>query len=75
MKQPSLTAVVTAQKIPTRDGTHVLSFYADYGPEENKVWAKYTPAVNFQMHVLDEVADKVENGDKFLVTFTPKDAV
>lgn len=69
----SLTAVVTAYKIPQSDDTATLNFSADYQSEENKEWAKYTPALSFSMHVLKEVADKIENGQKFLVTFTPRE--
>lgn len=68
-----LTAVVKAYKIPQSDDTATLNFSADYNSEENKEWAKFTPALSFSMHVIKEVADKVENGQAFLVTFEPRD--
>lgn len=46
-----------------------LSFTADYNDGANKEWAKYTPSLNLQMTVLNEVAEDIEYGDKFTGTF------
>lgn len=51
------------------DGQKQLNFTADYNDGANKEWAKYTPSLNFQMVVLDEVAEGISYGDKFTVTF------
>jgi len=68
-----LTAVVKAYKLPQANGHTTLNFSPDYSSEENKKWAEYTPSLNFSMYVKDEVADKVENGQAFLVTFEPRE--
>jgi hypothetical protein len=73
----NLTAVVKVySKIPQSDDTTTVHFGPDYdSAEENKVWAKYTPSLQFSMHVLNEVADRLGQGQPFLVTFAPRDVV
>lgn len=51
------------------DGQKNVQFTADYADDRNKEWAKYTPALNLQMVVLDEVAEGISYGDKFTGTF------
>ena len=51
------------------EGQKTLTFNADYADGRNKTWAKYTPSLNYQMTVLDEVAEGVEFGQRATVTF------
>ena len=53
--------------------TVVLTFNADYADNRNKEWAAYTPHLNFEMTVKEEVAKLFEVGDSFTVTFAPED--
>lgn len=55
------------------DGQTTLEFVADYNDERNKEWAKYTPALMFNMVVLDSVAEQFELGGAYTVTFEPSD--
>lgn len=72
----NLTAVVSVySKIPQSDDTTTVYFGPDYNSEENKQWAKYTPSLNFSMHVVNDVADRFSHGQPFLVTFAPRDVV
>lgn len=76
-----MTKITAVARIANREsneyqpGETRLRFYAPYNNpdgsrvEENKVWAKYTPAFNLEMTVLDEVADKFEDGVDYLLTF------
>lgn len=64
------TAVATLYtKEAKTDGQTFLAFSADYQDERNKEWAKYTPALSIQMHVLDSVAEQFEQGKNYLLTF------
>lgn len=64
------TAVATLYtKGESNDGQTPLSFGADYSDDRNREWAKYTPALNFSMTVLDEVAERFERGGRYLITF------
>ena len=69
----SLTAVVRAYKLPQANGYTTVNFSPDYNSEENKAWAHATPSLNFSMYVKDEVAEKIDNNQSFLVTFEPRD--
>ena len=72
----NLTAVVTAySKIPQSDDTTTVHFGPDYNSEKNKEWAKYTPSLQFSMHLKNEIADNIGQGQPFLVTFAPRDVV
>jgi hypothetical protein len=62
------------------DGQTRLQWSAPYADaqgnrvEENKAWAKYTPCFALDMTVLNEVAEKIEDGVDYLLTFEKKDA-
>lgn len=58
-------------KIPTNDNQTNLSFGADYADGRNKEWSKYTPILTLGMVVLDSVAEYLEVGQAFTLTFTP----
>lgn len=66
------TAAVRAYKIPLQGDYTTINFSPDYQSEENKAWAMATPSLNFMMSVKNEVADTIENGQTFLVTFEPR---
>lgn len=57
------------------DGQVRIQWYAPYADEsgeripENAEWAKYTPALGIDMTVLDEVAEKLEQGKDYILTF------
>lgn len=57
-------------KSESSDGQVQLNFGADYADERNKEWAKYTPGLSLTMTVLDEVADKFEQGAAYTLTFS-----
>jgi hypothetical protein len=64
------TAVATLiSKGESNAGQTALAFGADYNDERNKEWAKYTPGLAVQMHVLDSVAEQFEKGGRYLITF------
>ena len=64
------TAVVSLYtKGESNSGQTPLSFQADYNDERNKAWAKYTPGLSIQMHVLDSVAEQFTQGGRYLLTF------
>jgi len=48
-----------------------VNFSANYSDPANAEWAKYTPSVEFKATMKKEVADKLEIGQPFTVTFTP----
>lgn len=56
-------------KTQMSDGQTSLNFTADYADGANKEWAKYTPALQMAMTVLDEVAADWEFGDHFTLVF------
>lgn len=65
------TAVAALQsKGESSAGQTALHFSADYNDERNKAWAKYTPGLSIQMHVLDSVAEQFEQGGRYLIDFT-----
>ncbi|BCW79007.1 hypothetical protein [Arthrobacter sp. NicSoilC5] len=65
-----ITAVATlGTKMPQSDGQTTLNFYADYNDERNKAWSKYTPGMSAQMLVTNAVAEKFEQGGRYLLTF------
>lgn len=65
-----ITAVATLYtKGESNGGQTPLQFGADYNDERNKEWAKYTPGLSVQMHVLDSVAEQFEQGGRYLLTF------
>lgn len=49
-----------------------LQFFADYNDDANKAWSKYTPALSFNMTVIPEVAEGMEIGQNYTVTFEPE---
>lgn len=64
------TAVVTLHtKGESNAGQVPIAFSADYNDERNKEWAKYTPALSVQMHVIEAVAEQFEQGGRYLLTF------
>ncbi|QYC54920.1 hypothetical protein SEA_POPPER_1 [Arthrobacter phage Popper] len=65
-----ITAVATlSTKMPQSEGQTTLNFYADYNDERNKEWSKYTPGLSVNMLVLDSVAEKFDQGGRYLLTF------
>jgi hypothetical protein len=65
----NITAVATLNSKAESNGQVALGFNADYSDERNKAWAKYTPGLSVQMHVTEEVAEKFEQGGRYLLTF------
>ena len=69
-----ITAVATLYtKGASNAGQTPLTFSADYNDERNKAWAKYTPGLSLNMHVIDEVAEGFEQGGRYLLTFEKQD--
>jgi len=67
-----VTAKVTVSgKTSVSDGQTVVYFMPDYNDERNKEWAKYTPAMSFNMTVLDSVAELFVSGQPLLMTLEP----
>lgn len=53
-----------------QDGQCVVNFTADYDDERNKEWAKYTPALNITMTVLESVVEQhFRNGTAWTLLF------
>jgi hypothetical protein len=66
----SFTAKVkVTNHVRQHNGEHSLSFAVDYADGRNKEWAVATPALSVSMTVKDGVADDVEVGDLFTLTF------
>jgi hypothetical protein len=69
-----ITAVASLYtKGESSDGQTALAFGADYNDERNKEWAKYTPGLSVNMTVIDSVAEKFEQGGRYLLTFEKQD--
>jgi hypothetical protein len=65
-----MTAKVRLQsKVDFQDGQQKLTFAPNYADDRNKEWAKYTPALNLTMNVIDAVAGKLAVGDNFTLIF------
>lgn len=61
-----------SNKSPNGTDVTALTFgpnYGSRGAEVNKEWAAATPGLYLQMSVKNEVADYLEFGDEFTVTF------
>lgn len=60
-------------KIHTREGggsgTVRLTFEPDYGQGKNAEWAEATPSLHIAMNVKTDVAEGIEVGDTFTLTF------
>jgi hypothetical protein len=56
------------------DGQVQLFFDADYDDDRNREWAKYTPGLNLQMNVMEEVADHFEVGKPITLEFVEDDS-
>lgn len=69
-----ITAVARAQKSPTSDPeVAVLNFYPAYDDPKNAEWAHYTPSLVLTMSVKSEVAEQIEAGAEYLITFEKRD--
>lgn len=65
--------VVCNSKLITGGGERrqaVVQFSADTSPE-NKDWSLYTPALQLQMTLRGDVADRFEPGQAYTLTFEP----
>lgn len=63
--------VVCNSKLITGSGEHrqaVVQFSADASPE-NKEWSLYTPALQLQMTLRGDVADRFEPGATYTLSF------
>lgn len=59
-------------KFPSSTSTTALTFgpnYGAHGAEVNKEWAEATPSLRLQMTVKNALAEQLELGDEFTVTF------
>lgn len=66
--------VVCNSKLITGAGEHrqaVVKFTADVSPE-NKAWSLYTPALQLDMTLRGDVADRFEPGTAYTLTFEPQ---
>jgi hypothetical protein len=61
--------VKVAAKTPSWDDNSNLTFYADYADGKNAQWAAATPSMTVTMVVNNTVAETVEIGDAFTLTF------
>jgi hypothetical protein len=67
--------VVCHSKLITGAGEHrqaVVKFAADTSPE-NKAWSLYTPALQLDMTLRGDVADRFEPGTAYTLTFEPNE--
>jgi hypothetical protein len=65
--------VVCNSKLITGGGEHrqaVVKFSADTSPE-NKAWSLYTPALQLEMTLKGDVADRFEPSQAYTLTFEP----
>lgn len=69
MAKITAVAKLYAKNPATDDSQTQLVFNADYNDERNKEWARWTPALNLSMHVLNSVAAKFELNENYLLTF------
>lgn len=46
-----------------------LVFHPDYNDSANKEWASSTPSLEFKMTVKNEIAEKLNVGEKYTVIF------
>ena len=69
-----ITAKVRVQgKTAFQDDQTMLTFAPDYADGHNKEWAKYTPALNLTMTVMNKVAEYFAVGDNFTLVFEPEE--
>ena len=61
-------AVVT-NNIDNLNDTATVTFAADYADERNKEWSRYTPWLKFDLNVKPEVAQNIQVGKTYTVTF------
>lgn len=65
--------VICNSKLITGAGEHrqaVVKFSANVTPE-NKAWSLYTPALQLEMTLKGDVADRFEPGQSYTLTFEP----
>jgi hypothetical protein len=65
--------IVCNSKLITGGGEHrqaVVKFSANVTPE-NKEWSPYTPALQLEMTLKGNVADRFEPGRSYTLTFEP----
>lgn len=58
--------------IPNGSDAKSVSMYPNYGSNGaviNKEWASASPGLSFQITMRNEIADRLEMGDEFTVTF------
>lgn len=66
-----ITAKVTLQSKTVTVDQDQLTFHPDYNSGRNKEWAKYTPALNFNMSVKHEIGEQFEVGKAYTISFEP----
>lgn len=68
-----VTAKVSVQNKSERgegdDREVIVNFIPDYNDGRNKEWARFTPAMNFQMTMKGAVADQFNVGDAYTLQF------
>jgi hypothetical protein len=69
----TITAVAKCQKFNPGEDTTTVSFYPAYDNPLNAEWSKYTPALSVHMSILNEVAEKLDAGAEYLITFEKRE--
>lgn len=65
--------VIIASKIETGAGDDrqaAVTFHADYADGRNKEWSRYTPSLSINVALKGSVADQLDVGKSYLLTFT-----
>jgi len=65
----NITAKVKAYKSPSHNEDVRLDFVGDYSDSRNQAWATATPVINLTMYVKPEVAEKIDHGGSYTLTF------
>lgn len=67
------TAKVTVSGVTVSGQQTTLVFMPDYAQGRNAEWAEFTPSLSLTMNVKNSVAEGVQVGDAFTLTFEKED--
>jgi hypothetical protein len=74
MSGPRFTAKVKVQAKNNRtDVQTTVAFQPDYDAGRNAEWSEWTPAMSLSMTIKNELADRLEAGQTYTLTFDPTD--
>lgn len=67
------TAKITVTSVDVSGELTSLTFLPDYGQGRNAEWATATPSLSLAMNVKNAVAEGIQVGDAFTLTFEKED--